>query len=187
MKHCPCKRRGNRWFIVQAFGTLSTSEGGACFRKFAYIIKLRPMLRDSGEWFVSLVKYFFILFFLWRHFFILPQIYLHILYVYPYNIFHTVALNAFTRDNICKRLFFLRRDAALGFNKTGHFSGDHLGISKEICRWLKKSTLINLPRSRHFLFMQLFSDLQEYLQMINEDIPVLHKTIQHKQNIKLYT
>jgi len=137
VKHCPCKRRGSRWFIVRAFGTLSTSEGDACFRKFAYIIKLRPMLRDSREWFVSLVKYFSILFFSLTTFFH-PSPNLSTYIICLYNIYHTVALNAFTRDNICKRLFFLRRDAALGFNKTGHFSGDHLGISKEICRWLRK-------------------------------------------------
>lgn len=101
-----------------------------------------------------------------------------------YNIYHIVALNAFTRDNICKRLFFLRRDAALGFNKTGHFSGDHLGISKEICLWLRKKYPNKSSTQKTFFIYATFFDLQEYLQMINEVIPVLHKT---NKNIKLYT
>lgn len=98
---CPCKRRGSRWFIAGAFGTLSTSEGGACFRKFAYIIKLRPMLRDSGEWFVSTAKYFFILFS--RTTFFHPSLFIYIYYLHVYI---TVAFKRLYAWQYLQTIFF---------------------------------------------------------------------------------
>lgn len=137
VKHCPCKRRGSRWFIVQAFGTLSTSEGGACFQKFAYIIKLRPILRDSREWFVGLVKYFFSSFFSWTTFFHpSPNLSTYIIRLFLYISYR--CLKRLYAWQYLQTTFFLCRDPALGFNKTEHFPGDHLGIPEEICRWLRK-------------------------------------------------
>lgn len=116
VEHCRCNRRGSRWFMVRAFGTLSTSEGGACFRKFAYIIKLRPMLRDSREWFVSPAKYFFHPIFFSDDIFSSYPKFIYIYYTSIYICSYiTVGLNAFTRDDICRRFFpYVRGPTIIG-------------------------------------------------------------------------
>lgn len=110
---CPCKRRGSRWFMVRnLWHAQHQCEGGACFRKFAYVIKLRPMLRDSWEWFVSPTEYFFFHpIFLGRHFFFFhPSLnlftyYVYVLYLYIYILSRVVPLNAFSGDDF---FFYVR-------------------------------------------------------------------------------
>lgn len=55
---CPCKRRGRELVIYGPEPLARTAKGVRVFEKFAYIIKLRPMLRDSGEWFIRKIYIF---------------------------------------------------------------------------------------------------------------------------------